>query len=197
MVWERIVDGVGWVAALLDRLLAPLNAHLGPAMMILIITITVVALTKLLSRVYNTQRHAELKANYEHWFALRQAAMACDDRDKGNGIAKNIDQAQLNKAYYDYFFEGFLKSIITTMLPILFAAAYVNRAYAPDNLMQQIGRKVIFRFTRAGGEPVMVSAFFWFVICLFLVYLAWFIIGSVVRSYGAKHKAGHSDPNPQ
>ena len=40
---------------------------------------------------------------------LRQEAMACEDREKGKALARNIDQAQLNKAYYDYFFEGFVK----------------------------------------------------------------------------------------
>ena len=74
-------------------------------------------------------------------------------------LARNIDQAQLNKAYYDYFFEGLLKSVVTAILPILFTAAYINHAYAPESLIRLIGREYIFTFSRAGGDPIAVSAF--------------------------------------
>jgi cbb3-type cytochrome oxidase subunit 3 len=180
-LWDRIVDLMVYIAALLDRCFAPLNQQLGPAVVILIIVVALVALTKLLGRLYNTQRYLELKKNYEHWYTLRSEAMACQDREKGKILARNIDQAQLNKAYYDYFFEGFLKSIATAILPILFAAAYVNHAYGPDRLMALIGRKVIFVFPRQGGDSIAVSAFFWFVICLVLVYIAWFTVAFLAR----------------
>lgn len=193
MVWDSIVNGIGFIAAILDAILAPLNQRMGPAMVILFLVVMVVAFTKLLAKGYNTKRHVELKANYEHWFELRKEAMACEDREKGKVLARNIDQVRLNKAYYDYFFEGFLKSIITTILPILFAAAYVNRAYAPDNLMQLVGRDYIYKFSRSGSDPVIISSFFWFVISIFLVYLAWFAASIIIGMRIEKKKTRHLD----
>ncbi len=181
IVWDKIVAAFAFIAAALDRVLAPLNDHVGPAMVILLLVIVLVAMTKLLGKVYNTKRHVELKKDYEYWYALRQEAMACNDREKGKALARNIDQAKLNKAYYDYFFEGLLKSIITAILPILFTAAYINAAYAPQKLMQAIGREHIFIISRSSGDPIAVSAFFWFVICLVLVHLGWMMLSVIIR----------------
>ena len=61
--------------------------------------------------------------------------------EKGKALAKNIDQAQLNRVYYDYFFEGLMKSFITNVLPILVAASYVTAVYTPSALMQRFGTK--------------------------------------------------------
>jgi uncharacterized membrane protein (DUF106 family) len=178
IVWDNIVAAFAFIAAALDQVLAPLDDRIGPAMVILLLVVGLVAVTKLLGKVYNTNRHLELKKDYEHWYALRQEAMACADREKGKALARNIDQAKLNKAYYDYFFEGFLKSIITAILPILFTAAYINGAYAPEKLMQTIGRQHIFTISRSDGDPIAVSAFFWFVICLVLVHLGWMVLAA-------------------
>jgi len=180
-VWDAIVAFFVRIAFLLDRILAPLNDLAGPAWVILMLVVVLVALTKLLGNMYHTQRYVELKKNYEHWYNLRQEAMACEDREKAKILARNIDQAQLNKAYYDYFFEGFLKSIATAILPILFFAAYVNHAYGPEKLIRLIGQKTIFSFSRASGDPIAVSAFFWFVICLILVHLTWFVVAAVIK----------------
>lgn len=180
-VWDAIVAFIVRIAFMLDRILAPLNDRVGPALVILMLVVLLVALTKFLGNVYHTRRYVELKKNYEHWYNLRQEAMACEDREKAKALARNIDQAQLNKAYYDYFFEGFLKSIATAILPILFFAAYVNHAYGPEKLLRQIGHETIYSFQRAGGEPIAVSAFFWFVICLVLVHLIWFLGAAVIK----------------
>jgi len=189
-LWDHIVGLFVHVAAMLDLFFAPFNERLGPAAAILMIVVALVALTKLLGRLYTTKRHLELKKKYEHWYALRSEAMACEDREKGKVLARNIDQAQLNKAYYDYFFEGFLKSIATAILPILFTAAYVNHAYEPEKLMQLIGRKVLFLFPRQGSDPITVSAFFWFVICLVLVHIAWFAVAALVKKRLRSRKDG-------
>lgn len=181
MVWDKIVAVFVTIGAALDQLLAPLNALLGPAMVIVLLVVVLVAFTKWLGRIYNTQRHVELKKNYEYWYAIRSEAMACDDREKGKLLARNIDQAQLNKAYYDYFFEGFLKSIVTAILPILFVAAYINHAYGPENLTQQIGRRYIFEVSRSNADPIAVSAFFWFVISLVGVHLSWIVIRTTIK----------------
>lgn len=193
IAWEKIIDAFAAIATILDSILAPLNHRLGPTMVILILVVVLVAVTKFLTKIYTTNRHIELKANYEHWFELRREAMACEDREKGKALARNIDQAQLNKAYYDYFFEGFLKSILTSILPIFFTAAYVNYAYTPRNLKQYIGREHIFNFSRSGNDPVIISAFFWFVICVFLVHLAWFAAAFFIKKQLRKksRQSGH------
>jgi len=181
MAWEQIVAGFVCIGSLLDQILLPINHRIGPALTIALLVVLLVALTKLLSNAYTTKRYLELQKNYEHWYELRQAAMACDDPEKGRVLARNIDQAQLNKAYYDYFFEGFLKSIITVILPVLFAAAYINHAYAPEKLARQIGRTTLFSFARSNGEPIHISAFFWFVICLIGIHLGWAVISIILK----------------
>lgn len=194
IAWDTIVEVFVHIAGMLGRILAPLNDRIGPAMVILILVVLVVAFTKLLATLYHTKRYVELKKNYAHWYELRQAAMNCEDREKGKVLARNIDQAQLNKAYYDYFFEGFLKSIITSILPILFAAAYVNSAYAPEKLMDHIGRKYIFVFSRSSDDPIIISAFFWFVISLVIVLLAWMVAATIIKKMIGKKKTKVIDP---
>ena len=179
-LWFTILAGINTVVDLVNRILAPLN-FLGPAVIIFLIVLVLVAFTKTLTRSYTTKRYRKLKGNYEHWFDLRREAMAGKDREKGKALAKNIDQAELNKAYYDYFFEGFLKNMLTTILPLLLMAAYVARAYNPENLMKTFGQPHIFRFMGAGGKPVVVSAFFWFVISLLIIHILWFIGARVYK----------------
>lgn len=189
IAWIKIVDAMEHIAALLNTILAPLNHRLGPAMVIFLLVAILVAFTRLMAKIYNTRRYTELKKNYEHWYDLRQEAMACEDREKGKSLARNIDQGQLNKAYYDYFFEGLLKSIITTILPICFLAAYINSAYAPDRLIQSLGQDAIFKIPRSDGDPVVISAFFWFIICLILVHLTWFSVSLIIKRTIGRKKA--------
>lgn len=87
----------------------------------------------------------------------------------------------MNKAYYDFFFEGFLKNMLTTILPVLLTAAFVAKAYKPANLLEAFGQAYIFRFMGTGGKPVVVSSFFWFVICLLIVHILWFIGSRVYK----------------
>jgi len=179
-LWFTILAGINTVVDLVNRILAPLN-FLGPAVIIFLIVLVLVAFTKTLTRSYTTKRYRKLKGNYEHWFDLRRKAMASEDREKGKALAKNIDQAELNKAYYDYFFEGFLKNMLTTILPLLLMAAYVAKAYNPENLMKTFGQPHIFRFMDTSGQPVVISAFFWFVISLLTVHILWFIGARVYK----------------
>jgi len=192
-LWLKIVVGIGHAADFMDALLAPFNV-LGPAPVILILTMFTVCFTKLFSRVYTTKRYRELQKEFTHWFNLRQEAMKCEDREKGKGLAKNIDQARLNRVYYDYFFEGFLKNILTTYLPVLIMAAYVNEAYKPVNLMKNFGRDYIFRFNRSGGDPVIIGGVFWFILSLLTTYLTWFIIGKIAA--GKRKRAVTGDDGP-
>jgi hypothetical protein len=194
IAWAKIIDWIDYLVATIDHFLAPLNHHLGPAMVILMLVAMLVAVCKLLAKVYTTKRYDELKKNYEHWFEIRRQALACEDREKGKALAKNIDHAQLNKAYYDYFFEGFLKSIITSILPLLLVAAYVNTAYSPDNLIRNFGRDFIFYVPRPGSAPLGISAFFWFVICLVLVHTAWFAAASLIKWWLKKRNPPELNP---
>jgi hypothetical protein len=177
-LWLLILAGVGHAADFLDAVLAPLHV-LGPSIVILILTLFTVCFTKLFGRVYTTRRYRELKEEFTHWFNLRQEALQCEDREKGKLLAKNIDQARLNKVYYDYFFEGLLKNILTTYLPVLIMAAYVNETYQPDQLMTNFGRDYIFKFNTGSGDPVIVGGLFWFIVTLLSTYLTWFVIGKM------------------
>ena len=182
IIWLKIVAGITYIVMFLDYVLAPLNV-LGPALVVLILVIITVGITKILSNVYTTKRYLELKKKFNSWYKLRQEALACDDREKGKALAKNIDQAELNKVYYDYFFEGILKNILTTYLPVLIVAAYVNEAYKTENLVKNFGRPHILKFAGLNGEPVVIGALFWFVISLLLVYLAWYLTPKLYKKY--------------
>ena len=181
-LWLQILAGITFIAGTMDTLLAPLYV-LGPAWVIVILVVATVCLTKVLSRVYAPKRYAELEKDYHHWLNLRQEAMACEDREKGKAMAKNIDQAKLNKAYYDYFFEGFLKNILTTILPVLLVSAYINHGYTPAKLMNRFGQPHIFKFAYFNGEPVVIGAFFWFVIVLLVAYPGWMMFKGVLRRH--------------
>jgi sterol desaturase/sphingolipid hydroxylase (fatty acid hydroxylase superfamily) len=170
ILWFKILAALEYAADTADAIIEPLNV-LGPAGAILILVLAAVGLTRVLGRLYNTRRYRELENDYHHWLNLRQEAMASEDREKGKAMAKNIDHAKLNKAYYDYFFEGFLKNILSTILPIVLTAAYINRAYAPERLMARFGRPYVFETSNFTTDPVTVSSFFWFVISMLMVFL--------------------------
>jgi hypothetical protein len=178
VIWLKILILVQYFVKCLDFLLAPLNP-LGPAMTILAIVLVTVATTKFLSKNYKTKRYLKLEKEFRHWFNLRNEALTCQDRHKGKELAKNIDQARLNKVYYDYFFEGLLSSLLTKYLPILIMLAYVNEAFKPDNLLKKFGREYIFKFANYNGEEIIVGSVFWFVLSMLLVYLIWFLLGKL------------------
>jgi len=104
-LWMQIMHGVLGLKTLADFCLAPLNP-LGPVIIIILIAFLTVAITKMLSGKIKTRRYRETQKKYLHWFNLRQEATQCEDPEKAKLLAKNIDQAELNKAYYDFFFEG-------------------------------------------------------------------------------------------
>ena len=172
IIWFKIMDIAQVVVRGVDIVVAPFNV-LGPAAVVLILVFLTVCVTKLFKRFYTTKRYEALKEEFDHWSEIRKQAMSLDDREKGKGLAKNIDQAQLNKVYYDYFFEGFLKNILTTILPILLMAAYVNEAYNPEKLLKMFGRSHVFSIPGSGDEPILVGALFWFVLSLILVHVLW------------------------
>lgn len=175
IIWSKIVVGVGHVYSFANMILSPLEIY-GPLPVIAVLVLLTVLATKLFNRIYTTQRYEALKEEFTHYYKLRQEALACRDREKGKLLAKNIDQAKLNKVYYDFFFEGMLKNVLTIYLPCLIVAAYVNEAYKPDNLMSKFGQRYLFKFGAADNDPTVIGALFCYVALLLATYLTWFVI---------------------
>ena len=106
-------------------------------------------------------------------------------------MAKNIDRAQLNKAYYDYFFEGFMLSLATKFLPILVLLAYVNEAYQPARLLQLFGQDYIFKLGGGSAGATSVGAAFWYVISLLLIYICWAVAKRRFTRQAATRNSAH------
>ena len=174
-LWFKILDLIGLFDSLLDFIFAPLN-FFGPAVAISVIALFTVILTKILSKIVKTKRYETLKKEFKHWYIIRQEAAKCKDPEKSKLLTKNIDQAKLNKVYYDFFFEGFMLGIVTKYLPILIFVAYVNEAYRTENLIKVFGRDYVFKFAGSGPKPVLVGGVFWFIVSILLIYLCWFLI---------------------
>ncbi len=175
IVWLKILLLINAFVKGLDFIFAPLDP-LGPAVVISVIVLLTVASTKFLSRIYKTKRYLKLQKEFQYWHNLRNEALTCEDPEKGKILAKNIDQAKLNKVYYDFFFEGLLNSIPTKYLPILIMLAYVNEAFKPDKLLENFGQEYIFKFVNFNGNIIKIGAAFWFVMSMLLVYLIWFLV---------------------
>jgi hypothetical protein len=182
IVWLKILVLIHAFVKGLDFIFTPLNP-LGPAVVILVIVLLTVASTKFLSRIYKTKRYLKLQKEFQYWYNLRNEALTCKDPEKGKALAKNIDQARLNKVYYDFFFEGLLNSIPTKYLPILIMLSYVNEAFKPDKLLKNFGREYIFKFVNFDGNVIKTGAVFWFVLSMLLVYLAWFVFEKLYFKY--------------
>jgi uncharacterized membrane protein (DUF106 family) len=201
-LWRHIVVSVHFAGELMDVAVSPLNNALGPAWAIAAIAVVTVALAKFLTKNFKTKRYSELEKRFKYWFDLRQEALKCDSSEKGKELAKNIDQAELNRAYYDYFFEGFLNNLMTMYLPILLALGYVNEAYKPAELIRLTGRDYVFKLGGFGGEAMLVGSVFWFVLAVVLTYIVWPLAGKLcsrlLSPKGAVWKApsGHSSPRP-
>ncbi len=184
-LWFKILDLIHYFFCFLDYIFAPLN-FLGPAFAILTIAFTTVLITKILTKVFKTKRYEALTKDFKYWYNIRQEAMKCEDHEKAKLLAKNIDQAKLNKVYYDFFFEGFMLGLATKYLPILIFVAYVNEAYRTENLIKVFGREYIFKFAGSGPKPVLVGGVFWFVVSILLIYLCWFLIKRTYKKVMAK-----------
>lgn len=192
IVWSKIVAGVDHAYAFVNQLLAPLEV-MGPLPVIILLVAITVCLTKVFSRIYTTKRYETLKKEFKHYYNLRQEALACEDREKGRLLAKNIDQGKLNKVYYDFFFEGLLKNILTIYLPCLIVAAYVNEAYKPDNLMAKFGRPYVVQLGSSDGEPTVVGALFCYVVLLLSTYLCCYLAGKAVGRKRRRKNGTHPD----
>lgn len=168
-LWMHIVELVLALKAGLDTLVQPLNA-IHPALTITVLAGVTVLLTAEFKKRYKTKRFQRLEEEFHSWYAVRQQALeSFDHPDQGKQMARNIDQATLNKVYYDYFFEGMLNNLLTTYLPILCMAAYVNEAFRPENLQQMTGQSSLLIISSQDGNGI--SALAWFVLCLVGVWI--------------------------
>ncbi len=173
-LWLKILFVIQNIKLFLDTLFSPLNV-VGPGFAIFVIVCITYTMVRFFSR-YKTKRLVKLEKDFIHWYNIRQEAMKCEDREKGKLLAKNVDQATLNRVYYDYFFERFMVSLITRYLPIFSMLAYVNEAYKPDNLLKMVGRTYIYKFGRYHGKPIEAGAVFIFFISYLVVSTGWFLI---------------------
>ena len=181
-LWFRIEVFIDYLRSFLDFLFGPLNS-LGPAVAIATMALITVAVTKYFTKKFKTKRYRKLKKEFVHWYNVRQEATRCEDYEKGKLLAKNIDSAKLNKVYYDFFLEGLLNNVLIMYLPILLVLAYVNETYKSTHLLKLFGRDYILRLWSFRGDTLAVGAAFWFVLCLLLIYLCWFIVEKIYGKF--------------
>lgn len=180
VIWEYMAAGFQSLAETFYSILQNLH-FLGPVVLITLLALCTVGITKLLSRLIITKRYTELEKKFKYWAAIRDEAMKFEDREKGKRMARNIDQAELNKAYYDYFFEGFMLGIARKIVPIFFMFAFINEFYRSERLLEIFGREYVIKFANSSGDPVLIGAVFWYIISLLLVYLAWAFVNRFLR----------------
>jgi len=180
--WEWLYFLIQKGVEALDAILAQVH-FLGPIAVIFLLALAVVGVTKVLKTTVRTKRLVTLEKNFTHWLNLRKEALKCDDPEKGKALAKNIDKAQLNQAYYDYFLEGLLLSLITFYLPVVSIAAYINEAYRAQRLFELFGRDYVFTFGTA--DPIHIGALFWYVSSVLLINIMIFFVTRVMKRYRA------------
>ena len=173
-LWSQIVIVVQRIVILLDLVFSPLDKF-GPLFSITVLAGLTVVVAKLLSRKITTKRYQTLQSEFRHWHSLREEAMKNENREKGKLLAKNIDQAKLNKVYYDYFFEGLLLSLVTKYLPFMCMLAYVNESYSPAKLAAKFGRDHLFKI---GDQAV--GSIFWFVLAVIGINVVWMVVKKFV-----------------
>ncbi len=186
--WDLIYGFLQSTVVFLDALFSPLEI-LGPGVVIFVLSFLVVCTTRLISKFYVTKRYVHLGKEFQHWKGVRDEAMKHPDRDKGKALAKNIDQAQLNRAYYDYFFEGLLKHFMVNVLPLLLMVSYVTNVYTPATLLERFGKKWVFSFSFGTSSQVNVSSLLWFVICIILSFILFAVLKKVFRKQDAKKES--------
>ncbi|MFT5726614.1 MAG: uncharacterized membrane protein (DUF106 family) [Desulforhopalus sp.] len=181
-IWEYLAAGFIYLA---DVLYAGLqNLHfLGPVVLIFLLAIATIGAIKFLTKLITTKRYTELEKTFNYWSALRDEAMQFEDREKGKRMARNIDKAELNKAYYDYFFEGFMLGIARKIIPIFFMFAFINEYYRTEKLTALFSQAFVIQIPSTSGEPILVGAVFWYLISLFLGFLLWFAVAKTIRSF--------------
>jgi hypothetical protein len=180
-LWQIIYQIILQIEAALSQAFSLLHP-LGPAVTIACAALLTAGVAGILRKSFITRRYQRLERDFRYWHGIRQQAAQQPDRDKGQLMAKNIDQAKLNKAYYDYFFEGLLNNLLTTYLPILCMLGFVNAAYSPQQLEQLFSRSCVFSLPTVQGGQFCFGAPFWFVL--------WVVLGFVLLVCGKRSLTG-------
>lgn len=178
-IWAYIEIVLNQAVLFFDKLISPLEIF-GAGFVIFLLAVLVVFLTRFISTRFVTQRYRKLKKEFEHWQLVRNEAMKHPDPQKGKALARNIDQAELNRAYYDYFFEGMLKNIVTNVLPILLTAAMITQIYTPENLMARFGDEWVFTINM-GASQIQASSLFWYVISIVIGFVLYAVIKTLLK----------------
>ena len=178
-IWFGIMDLVALAVKGLNYLFSPLDA-LGPTGAVFCIAVVTLLIIKFLGPRVNTKRHKKLEADFVKWKELREEAMQWDDRERANRLARNIDQAGLNRVYYDYFFESLMLSMVGKYLPFLIMLGYVGNAYDKANLKSRFGVDYLFRLG-TGPDSHTVGAVFWFVVSFLILVLAWSLVSRQLK----------------
>ncbi|MCP4672106.1 MAG: hypothetical protein GY857_12450 [Desulfobacula sp.] len=179
-IWDVIYSFLNKTVVFFDTLFSPLEI-LGPGVVIFFLAFLIVLITRIIARFYVTKRYLTLKKEFEHWQGIRDEALKHPDREKGKRLARNIDKAELNKVYYDYFFEGLLKNFITNVIPILFMVTYVTTVYTPQTLLKRFGDKWVFSFSFGSSFQMNISSLFWFVICIILLFILFAVLKQIFK----------------
>lgn len=183
-LWEYIMAGAQHLGDGMFYLTQHLH-FLGPAPVISVLALFTVGLTKFLDKVIITRRYIELEKAFEDMLKLRQETQNFQDGEKGARMARNIDKAELNRVYYDYFFEGLLLGIARRIVPIFFMTAFINEYYRPLRLREIFGRGFVLQIPTTSGTPVPIGGVFWYFISLLAGYILWAVGARLLRK---RHK---------
>ncbi len=175
ILWEKIVAGAIVAGDGFDTLLMPFH-FLGPGALIFLLAVLTVFITKGLNRLIVTKRYIRLEKEFNRLRELREATKEFEDREKGKRMARNIDKGELNKVYYDYFFESLLLGIARKMIPIFIIIAYLNEYFNADRLIERFGHSYAFKFNSSSGDPILIGTIPWYILSLLLGYLVWALI---------------------
>jgi hypothetical protein len=181
-LWEYLAAGFQFLGESLFSVLQHIH-FLGPLAVIIFLALCTVAITKVLNRLIITKRYIKLEKTFNYWVQIRDEATNCEDREKGKRMARNIDQAELNRAYYDYFFEGLLLGLARRIIPIFFMFSFINEFYRPESMLEIFGRQYVLQISSSSGEPILVGTVFAYFISLLTGYLLWFIVGKLFRRF--------------
>ncbi len=197
-LWLWTLEVIKIIQAGLDFLFSPLHA-LGPTATIFCIAAVTVVVARFFTKRFKTKRYYRLEQEFRYWYELRQEALRIkeEDPEKGKALARDIDKGKLNKAYYDYFFEGLLNNLLTMYIPFFSMLAYVNYTYRPEALEKLFGRSALFSFTWLNGQSYPVGAAFWFFCSAIMSYLALFILPWIARKLLSKGPDGNDGSNAQ
>lgn len=196
VVWDNIYTALLFLAESMDHLLSPLHTIMGPMAVIVLLALATVVTTKILGKVCRTKRHIMLEKQFNHWLSIREEALQCEDPEKGKRMARNIDQAKLNRCYYDYFFEGLLLSLLTMYMPVFLVLSYINRTYRAEMLLELTGRDYILCLNPSGSEPTLIGSVFFYFASLLSLYLGWAILKKVFALIRRDNAVTEEKPMP-